>query len=137
VKYLLDTNAVIAVVGGRPSTVRDRFERELISGLEVAMPMAVSFELWYGTLRSRYREASTRRLREFLSKVGRVVPFDAEDAVSAAEIRAYLEKQGTPIGPYDVLIAAQALRRDATLVTANLSEFHRVPGLRCENWAEA
>lgn len=62
-------------------------------------------------------------------------PFESEDAEEAGDIRAVLERAGTPIGPYDVLIAAQARRRAALLVTANEREFARVPGLRTENWA--
>ncbi len=62
-------------------------------------------------------------------------PFEPEDAEEAGDIRAELERAGTPIGPYDVLIAAQARRRNALLVTANMGEFTRVPGLRIEDWA--
>ena len=64
-----------------------------------------------------------------------VLPFDAEDAAHAGDIRAHLERKGTPIGPYDYLIAAQARRRGATLVTANRREFERVPGLMVADWA--
>jgi tRNA(fMet)-specific endonuclease VapC len=64
-------------------------------------------------------------------------PFEPEDAEEAGDIRAELERAGTPIGPYDVLIAAQARRRSALLVTANMGEFTRVPGLRIEDWAIA
>lgn len=64
-----------------------------------------------------------------------VIPFEAEDAAHAGEIRAHLESKGTPIGPYDYLIAAQARRRAATLVTLNMREFSRVPGLMVTDWA--
>jgi tRNA(fMet)-specific endonuclease VapC len=64
-------------------------------------------------------------------------PFEPEDAEEAGDIRAALERSGTPIGPYDTLIAAQARRRGALLVTANRREFARVPGLRSEDWAGA
>ena len=63
-----------------------------------------------------------------------VLDFDAEDAEEAGDIRATLQRAGTPIGPYDILIAAQARRRDALLVTANTREFARVPGLQIEDW---
>jgi tRNA(fMet)-specific endonuclease VapC len=63
-----------------------------------------------------------------------IVAFDREDARQAAEIRALLTSQGTPIGSYDVLIAGQARSRDVTLVTHNTKEFGRVPGLRCDDW---
>jgi tRNA(fMet)-specific endonuclease VapC len=64
-----------------------------------------------------------------------VLPFETEDADHAADIRAGLEKAGAPIGPFDYLIAAQARRRSAALVTQNTSEFERVPGLLVVNWA--
>jgi tRNA(fMet)-specific endonuclease VapC len=63
------------------------------------------------------------------------VAFDEEDTRVAGEIRATLEMAGTPIGAYDLLIAGQALRHDATLVTANTAEFSRVPDLRWQDWA--
>ena len=70
----------------------------------------------------------------FLSGNIDVAPFDAQDAAVAGDLRAALEAAGTPIGPYDVLIAAQALRSGATLVTANVSEFARVHGLVWQDW---
>ncbi len=86
--------------------------------------------------RERRRE-NAERVRVFLSGNIRVVPFGEDDAVVAGDLRAGLEKDGTPIGPYDLLIAAQAMRADATLVTANVSEFARVSGLAWEDWSEA
>jgi len=74
-------------------------------------------------------------LRVFLSGTIGVVSFDEEDAIHAGDLRAALEAAGTPIGPYDLLIAAQALRIGATLVTANVSEFARVKGLLWQDWA--
>lgn len=62
------------------------------------------------------------------------VEFDPDDAIEAGSVRATLEAAGTPIGPYDVLIAAQALRRGATLITANIGEFARIKGLIVEDW---
>ena len=66
-----------------------------------------------------------------------IVPFDDEDAAAAGDLRAALEAAGTPIGPYDLLIAAQALRSGTTLVTANVSEFARVRGLLWQDWTAA
>ena len=74
-------------------------------------------------------------LEQFLSEGFERVPFDLEDASEAGEIRAFLEMRGEPIGHYDILIAAQARRRGATLVTANTREFERVPGLLVVDWA--
>jgi tRNA(fMet)-specific endonuclease VapC len=62
------------------------------------------------------------------------LPFEAEDAARAGEVRALLERQDTPIGPYDTLIAGQALARGLVLVTHNVAEFARVPGLRVDDW---
>jgi tRNA(fMet)-specific endonuclease VapC len=95
----------------------------------------VLFELWYGVARSRHRADNTQRLRSFMSGAVTVLPFEEEDAATAGDLRAELERRGTPIGPYDLLIAAQALRARVTLVTANVSEFRRVPGLNWEDWS--
>jgi len=136
--YFLDTNVVIAVLNNRPPAVRHRFDRALAPGASMQVPSVALFELWYGVARSHQRPESIERLRLFLSGDVTVVPFEGEDAETAGELRARLEAAGSPIGSYDLLIAAQALRAGATLVTANVSEFSRVPGLMWENWtAEA
>jgi predicted nucleic acid-binding protein len=83
---------------------------------------------------SENRCAEARLLERFLGLGVDVLPFDAEDAAHAGDIRGYLETKGTPIGPYDCLIAAQARRRGATLVTANVRQFARVPGLMVTDW---
>jgi tRNA(fMet)-specific endonuclease VapC len=93
------------------------------------------FELWYGVARSERRRENTERLRVFLSGAVSLVPFDEEDAAIAGDLRATLEASGTPIGPYDLLIAAQALRIGATLITANVTEFARVRGLVWQDWS--
>ena len=91
------------------------------------------FELWYGVGRSDRATENTDQLAAFLKRV-RTIPFENEDAETAGLLRARLRKLGKLIGPYDLLLAGQALRRDLILVTANVSEFSRVEGLRCENW---
>jgi tRNA(fMet)-specific endonuclease VapC len=73
-------------------------------------------------------------LATFLALDVTLWPFEPEDAEEAGDIRAVLERAGTPIGPYDILIAAQARRRSAVLITANEREFARVPGLKTEDW---
>ena len=85
--------------------------------------------------RSERRRENTERLRVFLSGSITVLPFDEADSAIAGELRATLERTKTPIGPYDLLIAAQALRTDSTLVTANVSEFARVRGLAWQDWS--
>ena len=133
--YLLDTNAVIAILKGKPTAVRDRLRRVAPKATAIAVSSIVLFELWYGVARSERQRENTERLRIFLSGSISVIAFDAEDAATAGELRAALEATGKPIGPYDLLIAAQALRLRAALVTANVSEFHRVRGLVWQDWA--
>jgi tRNA(fMet)-specific endonuclease VapC len=134
VSYLLDTNAVIGLVTNRPPTIRERLRQISPTTLPLAISSIVLFELWYGAARSRHRAENTERLRGFMSGHVVVVGFEEEDAVIAGDLRAELERAGTPIGPYDLLIAAQALRSGSTLVTANVREFRRVPGLAVEDW---
>jgi tRNA(fMet)-specific endonuclease VapC len=135
VNYLLDTNACIALLNGSPPHVRPRLEQTLKDGASVAVSAVVAFELWYGAAKSARRQANRQRLETFFAGPIDLVAFYEEDARVAGEIRATLEMAGTPIGAYDLLIAGQALRYDATLVTANSAEFSRVPDLRWQDWA--
>jgi tRNA(fMet)-specific endonuclease VapC len=135
VNYFLDTNAVIALLKNQPPGVRSRLRRVVSRGATVAISSIVLYELWYGVARSQRRHENAERLRVFLSGNINVVPFDEEDAATAGDLRAALEQAGTPIGPYDLLIATQALRSGATLVTANVSEFARVHGLVWQDWS--
>ncbi|MBB2700196.1 UNVERIFIED_ORG: tRNA(fMet)-specific endonuclease VapC [Rhizobium esperanzae] len=126
--YLLDTNAVIALMRGN---------ERLIAGLrrhrpqDFAIPAIVAHELFYGAYKSL-------RIEENLARIGglqfAVLEFDRNDAQKAGEIRAALQASGTPIGPYDVLIAGQAVARGLILITRNLREFERAAGLQAENW---
>jgi tRNA(fMet)-specific endonuclease VapC len=134
VTYLLDTNAVIALLRNRPPAVRGRLRHAITAGDAIAVSAIVLFELWYGVARSERRHENAERLRVFLSGAVAVVPFADEHATTAGDLRAELEALGTPIGPYDLLIAAQALKSGATLVTANVSEFARIAGLAWEDW---
>lgn len=129
-----DTNAVIAVLNDRSSPVRTRIDAAIRSRRPLAMSSIVLFELWYGAAKSAQPERNVRRIVDFLSGPIDILPFEAADAEEAGEIRAGLERAGTPIGPYDLLVAAQARRRDAILVTANEREFARVPQLKFEDW---
>lgn len=134
--YLLDTNACIAVINGRPGGVRARLEQVLDGESRVWVSSVVAFELWYGVAKSSRPETNTRRLATFLAGPVSLLPFDEEDARVAGTLRAQLEGLGRPIGAYDLLIAGQALRRKLTLVTANVSEFRRAKGLAWEDWAK-
>lgn len=131
----LDTNAVIAVISGRSPSVRIRLEAALTENEQITVPAIVLFELWFGIAKSQRVEANIKALDAFLSKGFDVLPFDAQDAREAGDIRAALAVSGMSIGPYDVLIAAQARRRNARLITANGREFVRVPRPTMEDWA--
>ena len=135
-KYLLDTNACIALINGRPASVRARFQTAIARGAEVSVSAVVTFELWYGVAKSSQQPSNTSRLESFLSGPISLLPFDEEDARAAGRIRATVEKVGRPIGAYDLLIAGQSVRHKLTLVTANWKEFARVKGLVWEDWAK-
>jgi tRNA(fMet)-specific endonuclease VapC len=130
-RYLLDANAVIGLLNDTASKTAKRVRRERPG--DVAISAIVAHELFYGAFRSR-RTAQNLALIDSLQFI--VLEFDKEDARQAGEVRALLASKGTPIGPYDVLIAGQAVARDMILVTHNTQEFGRVPGLRFEDWQE-
>jgi tRNA(fMet)-specific endonuclease VapC len=134
VSYLLDTNGVIALLNNEPAVFRKRLRRTVSKGAAIAVSSVVLYELWYGVARSARRRENAERIRVFLSGGITVSAFGEEDAITAGELRASLEAAGTPIGPYDLLIAAQAVRSGATLITANVSEFARVPNLQWQDW---
>jgi tRNA(fMet)-specific endonuclease VapC len=137
VDYLLDTNVCIALIKNTNSLVRSRFQKASRAGGRVYVPSVVTFELWYGVANSARIAFNRERLETFLSGLVTVLPFDDNDALVAGSIRATLEISGKIIGPYDLLIAGQALARQLTLVTANVSEFSRVKGLSWQDWAKA
>ena len=131
--WLLDTNAVIALVTGRSESLRRRVEASAPGTLSTSA--IVAHELYSGAYRSRKIEFNLETLRLLFADLV-ILDLDREDARTAGEIRATLARQGTPIGPYDVLIAGQARARGLTLVTNNISEFQRVPGLALEDWTQ-
>ena len=130
-----DTNAVVAVLNERASPVVARMEAAVAAGDTLTISSIVLFELRYGAAKSARPERNVQRIADFLAGPIDVLPFEPADAEEAGDIRAVLERAGTPIGPYDILVAAQARRRNALLVTANAREFARVPRLRFEDWA--
>jgi len=132
----LDTNTIIAAISRRVPQVRTRLLQSLEDGKAVGIPAIVLFEMWYGIKNSTRPHENASNLARFLALDVTQWPFETEDAQEAGDVRVALANAGTPIGPYDVLIAAQARRRGATLVTANVREFARVPGLKTENWAD-
>jgi tRNA(fMet)-specific endonuclease VapC len=136
VNYLLDTNACIALINLTSVAVRRRFENALSGGAQIYVSSVVAFELWYGVGKSVRQALNTRRVEAFLAGPIVLLPLEDEDAKIAGSIRASLEASGTPIGAYDILIAGQALARNLTLVTGNVSEFSRVKGLSWQDWAK-
>jgi tRNA(fMet)-specific endonuclease VapC len=130
---LLDTNVCIAAMNDRPASMRDRLNEAVARKGKATVSTLTIFELRFGIAKSTRIASNTERLDLFLISL-QTLSFDPEDARIAGNIRAELERAGKPIGPYDYLIAAQAIRHDLTLITANEKEFARVPGLRWENW---
>jgi tRNA(fMet)-specific endonuclease VapC len=132
-RFLLDTNVCIRVLRDRPAAARARFNAEA-DGL--CLSTIVLTELLHGAAKSARPEHHRREVERFAARL-EVLPFDAEAAWHAAEIRADLERKGSPIGAYDVLIAGHARSRGLTVITGNLAEFNRVDGLRSEDWLSA
>ncbi len=133
--YLLDTNACIALINGTEANVRRIFQRAVARDSVILLSSVVAFELWYGVAKSQRKDGNTLRLDTFFAGPLEWTLFDEEDARAAGTIRAELEAVGKPIGAYDVLLAGQARRHGATLVTSNAKEFARVSGLKWEDWA--
>jgi tRNA(fMet)-specific endonuclease VapC len=133
--YLLDTNACIALINGTEINVRRRFKRAVARESVILLSSIVAFELWYGVAKSQRKDSNTQRLETFLGGPLEWALFDEDDARAAGTVRAELETVGRPVGAYDVLLAGQARRRGATLVTSNTKEFARVRGLKWEDWA--
>jgi len=130
----LDTNVVIAAVNGRTPAVRVRLAEQFDRGTPIWISSVVLVELRYGIAKSGRPDANAAILDVFLAAPVEIVPFGAAEAAEAGSIRAFLERKGTPIGPYDLLIAAHARARDAVLATANRREFSRVAGLVMVDW---
>jgi len=130
-KYLLDTNIVIYTLKNRPHQVRDRFTA---NDGHMAISSVTLGELIFGAERSSQALANLRVIESLLAKI-EVLPFEKPAAYHFGQIRAELMSAGRPIGPYDMMIAGHARSSGLILVTNNLREFERVPGIRLENWA--
>ena len=134
--YLLDTNTCIALINGKPPSVRVKFQTATAKGTKAFVSSIAAFEIWYGVAKSSRREYNRERLETFFAGPLHPLLFDSEDAEIAGAIRADLEDSGKPIGAYDLLIAGQAMRNKLTLVTANSSEFARIKGLIWTDWGK-
>jgi tRNA(fMet)-specific endonuclease VapC len=129
-RYLLDTNTCIAFFK-KHSLITAKIEEIGSSTLLLCTP--VKAELWYGACKSARVAANQAVLRDFFTQL-KSLPFGDEAVAHYGEIRAFLAKEGTPIGPNDLLIAAVARAYNAILVTHNVREFSRVPGIVVEDW---
>lgn len=127
-KYLLDTNAVIAILNGdeRFLTKLEQYDEN-----EFIISSIVLSELYYGAYKSQRKTQNLDKIKLLPFKV---VQFNRTDADIAGKIRTDLESKGTPIGAYDTLIAGQAVAQDLILITHNVGEFQRVDGLKIEDW---
>lgn len=135
IEYCLDTNVCIDLIRGSSVPVRRRFKDAIDEGSVLCVSSVVLHELWYGVAKSADRDRNVERLQAFLSGPFEILQWDDADARAAGQVRSQLERDGQSIGAYDSLIAAQAVRRGITLVTANTKEFKRVDGLMWEDWA--
>jgi tRNA(fMet)-specific endonuclease VapC len=129
-QYLLDTNTCIAAMRQHPNVVR---KMAAVAPGDCAVSTITGYELWTGVEKCANPAQERIKVQLLLATVHEL-PFDAAAATQAAQVRAALERQGQPIGPYDTLLAGHALACKLVLVTANTNEFSRVPGLMIENW---
>ncbi|MGB7337959.1 MAG: type II toxin-antitoxin system VapC family toxin [Phototrophicaceae bacterium] len=130
-KYSLDTNTCIRFINGRSQAIRQKLPT--IPAKDIVVCSVVRGELAYGASKSQTPERSAEKQARFLRPYA-TLPYDDLAAQAYGEIRAVLEKAGTPIGPYDLQIAAIALVHNLILVTHNTREFARVPDLMIEDW---
>ena len=129
--YLLDTNICIYAMKDKfPQLTKKLFE---ITPTEICISSVTVGELAYGVAKSKQKERSKYILDIFLSAYN-ILPFDEEDAIVFGEIRALLNNQGTPIGPYDLQIASQGVSKGLVVVTHNVKEFCRISNLNFEDW---
>lgn len=135
IEYSLDTNACIALLNGSSATLRTMVTEALGEGSVLCVSSVVLHELWFGAAKSGRPAHNASRIQAFLSGPVHVLPFDEADARAAGEVRARLQRAGTPIGAYDTMIAGQALRRGLTVITADTDDFGRVDDLMWEDWA--
>ncbi|MBM9575537.1 type II toxin-antitoxin system VapC family toxin [Leptospira sp. 201903070] len=130
-QYLLDTNICIYIINQKPESVYKKFKKIKLENIFISS--ITEFELKYGVQKSLHFERNLKVLEDFLSYLN-ILPFVSEDTNKAAKIRVELEKVGKPIGPFDLLIASQALSNKLTIVTNNEKEFNRIKDLKIENW---
>jgi tRNA(fMet)-specific endonuclease VapC len=129
-RYMLDTNILIYTIRNRPQEVRRNFEAH--DG-ELCASSVTAMELLYGAHKSQAVRRNLDAVEGLLARLD-ILDFDIAAAEQTGQIRAELASSGTPIGPFDVMIAGHARSTGLSLVTNNQAEFARVEGLRLENW---
>ena len=130
---MLDTNTCIYIIKKKPPDVIERFIQTEIS--QIGISSITLSELSYGVSKSSKPEQNQIALAQFIAPL-EILPYGDDAAQYYGTLRTHLEKQGTPIGSLDMLIAAHALSTDCTLVTNNEKEFVRIPNLKIENWVK-
>jgi tRNA(fMet)-specific endonuclease VapC len=131
-RFMLDTDICIYIIKKRPAEVLQRFRA--LKPFEVGISAITLAELEFGAAKSSRPEQNREALSAFLAPL-EIAPFDDTAALHYGEVRAFLEKQGSPIGSMDLMIASHARSLSVVLVTNNEREFKKVPGLKVENWA--
>ena len=130
-KYLLDTNVCIQILKGDSDRIKSKIAT--IPNEKISIPSVVRYELFYGAYKSNNQEKTLSRIIEFLDTFD-TAEFNDDVAQVCGKIRASLEKKGKPIGPYDLMIAATAMKNDFVLISNNTREFHRIENIKLEDW---
>lgn len=131
-KLMLDTNVCIYLIKEHPASVLERFVSHPVG--DIGVSVITLAELEYGVSKSSRPARNREALEQFVSPL-EVASFDRDATTAYGKLRTTLEKTGQPIGSMDLLIAAHAISLDVRLITHNVKEFGRVPGLRIEDWA--
>ena len=129
--YFLDTCICITYLRGKNEDVLRKIESYNPS--QIKIPVIVLAELLHGAYKSQRTDENIRQIMDFLADF-EIIPFEKDDAYTYGQIRSSLERKGLVIGDNDMLIAASALLRNATLVTNNIREFSRIDGLLLDDW---
>ena len=131
IKYMLDTNTCIYIIKRKPLKIIERFKKTEIS--QIGISSITLSELLYGVSKSSRPLQNQIALSQFVAPL-EIMPYDDEAAQHYGDLRVGLEKQGTPIGSLDMLIAAHAISLNSVLITNNEKEFIRIPNLKIDNW---
>ena len=133
--YMLDTNICSYIMRERPLAVLERLQRAVEAQDEITVSVITYYEMLLGTIGRKASPRHAPLVETFVARLSAIIPWDAEAAMAATQLRKELSEKGTPIGNNDAMIAGHALAANCVLVTNNFREFSRVPGLEIENWA--